>query len=283
MFFLFKFSLDSNCKSRKVERLGQSCNSGQQIINYKYPLMKKVLIIIFAGAWLTIGVGIFIALLFPQLVIAPYINYKFSEASRPEAYTVPKPRNLADTLDTLKGHQQFEYFGLKFKVPWKEKPEKIERETAVILKFSDKKSVAIFDPKSMPPPRELLLKGNPEHVEKVKAFFGGRILDSNYDFYNHILNLSPDQITIFTPKKEASAKSVLVVLKSLLVIAPGGESEIFSFSSNNNIKGFQWGKPDAERIVPITLFDPNDVQYEIVIGGNQEEIDFILSSIEIRR
>src|SRR3989344_7692196 len=196
MFFLFKFSLDSNCKSRKVECHGQSCNGGQQIINYKYPLMKKVLIIIFAGAWLTIGVAIFIAFLFPQLIAAPYVNYKLSKADHPQAYVVPIPRLINEPV-RLNDGREFSYYGLQLKVPWKEKPEKIEKESVTLLKFSDKKSVAIFDPKSLAPPRELLLKSNPEDVEKVKGFFGSQVLNSNYDFYNYILHLTPDQITIF--------------------------------------------------------------------------------------
>lgn len=245
--------------------------------------MKKVLITILIGLWLTIGASIFVALIFPQLVIAPYINYKFSKDKVPNAYITPIQRTVTASEADVKGHQEFTSYGLMFGVPWKEKPEKIERGSAIFFKFPDKKFVVLFDPESIPPPREILLKGNPNDVEKVKAFFGEGILDSNYDFYSHILNTSPDQITIFTPKKEAMSKAILVVLKTVLVITPSGGNIIYSFVTDNNIKGFQWGRDEVRGRTLVTLFDQNDVQYEMVIGGTQEEIDFILSSIEIRR
>ena len=125
------------------------------------------------------------------------------------------------------------------------------------------------------------LGDDPNDARRIKDFFGEEILGSNYSFYKHTLNTSPDQLTIFMPKKEALAKSILVVLKTVLVVGTAGEGPIYSFETKS-FKGFQFGDPKTRHNVLISLFGGGDKQHDILIKGNQEEIDYILSSMEIK-
>jgi hypothetical protein len=244
--------------------------------------MKKLLIIIFVGIWLTIGAGVLITLMVPQLVIAPFINYKFSEEKVPKAHIVPVQRTVISPNTDLSDYPKYSYYGLEFQIPWKKIIKREEKKGAVLLRSSDTQSIVIFDPQTVPVPRELLLGNDPNNAKRVKDFFGEEVMQSNYAFYNNILLITPKDITLTTPGKEAVAKSVLVALKPLLIVTPGGETTVYSFTTNE-IRGFQFGRPTGKGSVVITLFDEEDKMYEMVIKcTNQEDIDFILSTIKTK-
>jgi hypothetical protein len=64
-----------------------------------------------------------------------------------------------------------------------------------------------------------------EEVKRIKSFFGKQIFESNYIFYKNILESNPNQITIFMPQKEATARNVLIVLKAVLIGSVGKGSK----------------------------------------------------------
>lgn len=238
--------------------------------------MKKLIITIF---FVIFGIIIIISATSGGVIIL--MKTKFSETKAPEAYITPILREIETPGPDR--FREFSYYGLTFKVPWTQITEIKERPGAVLLKFPYEKTIAIIDTRDQPGLVASLLGDKSEETKRIKDFFGEQILKSDYIFYKNILESNPNQITIFMPKKEATARSVLIVLKTVLIKGVLGESKVkgvYSFTTDN-IKGFQFGSPGEINRVYIEFFDNRDKQYGIIMGNiPQYEIDFILSSIK---
>jgi hypothetical protein len=197
----------------------------------------------------------------------------------PEAYLMPILREI--TPYTPDQFREFSFSNLTFKTPWTQITDMQERPGAVLLKFPMGKTISIIKGSEPGGLVKSLLGDKPEEAKRIKSFFGEQILASNYIFYKNILESNPDQITIFMPQKEATARSVLIVLKTVLISSVGKGSKVVYNFTTDNIKGFQFGSPDEINRVYIEVFDNQDQQYGIIMGNMyQSEIDFILSTIK---
>ncbi len=238
--------------------------------------MKKIFISIFLAI---IILGVLTVVFFPQVWIVIYTKVKFSEAKFPQLYDVPISREIKTPEYKCGNCPEFSYYGFKLKTPWTEIVDIEKKSDGVILTFTQDKSLLIFDSQNQLDLVTSFSGDKPEDAQKIKNFFGEENLKSDYNFYKLTLNKSPDQITIFTPKKEVIAKSILIVLKAILVVPVNGG--VYDFITED-MKGFQFGSPEASKGVFIYLFNSEGYQHEIIVfGATQDEIDFILSSIEI--
>ena len=101
-------------------------------------------------------------------------------------------------------------------------------------------------------------------------------LDTNYDFYNAILNTKYSDIVPFSNPAQSVPKASLLMLKGLLV----PENAItYSFKNNNGIQGFEFVSSATSS--SITFFTPSDFQYELIIKNlSREQIDHVLESLK---
>lgn len=238
---------------------------------------------IFIGFALVIGLAVIAFSYFSQIWITLYVKESFSREKNPELYQIPQERQVKTVEYSIGNYVEFSYSGIRLKTPWTE-IKRIEEWPMAKRAFFDQdnktKSLLIFNAQKASPLtfKETLLGYDPRDIQKIKEFFGEERLKSNYNFYKLVLEASPEQINILTPPKEAMAKFILIILKQGLALM--GEEGIYSFSVDN-IKGFQFGTPGKSEKMVIDFFDNNDNQYTLLISGTQEEIDFILGSIEI--
>ncbi len=98
-------------------------------------------------------------------------------------------------------------------------------------------------------------------------------LGSEYGLENAAYNATPSEVTSSTPGNLAALLGALIVLKSSLW-PPG---PVYSFRTGT-IEGFQHGDASVSHGTDIDLFY-NGKNYNLIITGDQNEIDYIVNSI----
>lgn len=250
----------------------------------QFPAEKKSRIsplkILFILIMFIIFIGGVIFFFFPQIWLKVFLEVRIPRSKAPLIYTIPVDRTISSSGTVSPGNTQFSYYGVAFSTPWKDVVSQKQLEGATNIQFGNGSAIIVFDPAQAISSKDNFLEGKPSDVQKVKQMFGEQAFKSEYDFYNLILTTSPDQITFFTSGQEATAKSILMILKSLSTAATSVD-KVYRFAVNN-LRGFQFGDPESSKVVAILLFDNTDKQYSLFINGNklmQEEIDYILSSL----
>ena len=207
---------------------------------------------------------------FPQLYVVPFTKYKLSNI--PGAYYTFNLRALEPAQFQAKNLKEFLAFGYSVVLPWQES-EIIERRNVHAVFFqSGNKQLIAFDEE---PDIFLLMQGeNGIQQEDLVSFYGKDVTKSRYEFYRYILNLTPNDLKIFAPKRESLSKSVLVIFKSITV---WGEGPFYEFDTNH-IRGFQYGNLINGKSFIVDFFTPNDKRFRILFSGieDQREVDFII-------
>ena len=156
---------------------------------------------------------------YPNLSLLYLIKSRYSVTKTPWAYIVPIDRKLDRSNSGLNSNQTFSFNGLKFRVPWKQLRANKKLETGLFLSFHGDKNRGIFVSSSeisVTNIREKLIGQYPSDSKAIKTLLGNDLFKSEYDLYNQCLNVSPDQINIFTPKRELGKIFVLLMLKNIL-------------------------------------------------------------------
>jgi hypothetical protein len=112
------------------------------------------------------------------------------------------------------------------------------------------------------------------------AVFGADSPRSNYAIYQAAMNLTPDEISIFTPPQRAAADVMLLEVAKSAYALPG-DTGIYSFSSKY-LRGFQFGDPDRVRWIRVIAFDPEDREV-VFVFGTKPGAGVRLSQAEINR
>jgi hypothetical protein len=238
--------------------------------------MKKL--IISATIFLLILLGLIVY--YPNFSLLYLIKSRYSVAKTPWAYIVPIDRNIVRSHSLANSNRPFSFNGLKFRVPWKELRANKKIDTGLFLSFHENQNKGIFvnsSQISVANIRDQLIGKNPSDAISINSLLGNDIFKSEYDLYNQCLSTSPDQTNIFTPKRELGKIFVLLMLKSILTRY---DVKIYRFETID-LKGFQFGDPEKDNEVEAEFFDSNAKLYRMkFISANQNEIDYILSSIE---
>lgn len=235
---------------------------------------------------ITIVVVVVVLLItFPQIQIAVFNKYYFSESKTPQVYQVLENRTIHPLANNLLTGVEFSDFGIKLRFPWNnivKKDQPIGNDGTVLFykwEFAGNKVVSIIRPLNVNYVHEFI-GNNSNDAAKVKDFFGDNTLNSNYEFMKVIYSSSPKDISLFKSKNEMLAKDILLILKKAMIGAHKGNDGIFNFETDN-IKGFQFGIPGKTERVDVQFFDKNDKEHVMLFSGvTQDEIDDILSSIK---
>lgn len=245
--------------------------------------MKRVKLIVISTVILIGFLWIIVYLYYPQIILYPYIRFKYPVSDVPQLYHVPVHREISNALSLLpKTDTRFySYRNLDFTVPWTEKPQIYETNSITALGFSQThKRVVIIDNTDFDI-REFYLNDTDESKKEwTRAFYGEGTIKTQYAFYETVLHSSPTDILTLS-RQQSLRNFSLVMFKLLLPSTVMNTNEAYSFETKH-IKGFQFaGLSNGSKPAYFYLFDKNDNYYEIIIEGTQEEIDFILSNISI--
>lgn len=174
--------------------------------------------------------------------------------------------------------------GYRFEVPWREAQEK---ESQQLLNW---KSVTAkpFGPGVLVhtmPARHFVNTMTQETGSAMQAMFGTEAMSSDYTFTKLMLESAPEQIRMTTPRKEASARIMMLLMKSIVMPA-SAESGIYSIDTPI-FKGFQYGDPRKNpKKVVVDLFN-EDGGLEFVFaskdGGpsiSQPDINWVIQSVQ---
>ena len=105
----------------------------------------------------------------------------------------------------------------------------------------------------------------------INSMFGNNADFSQYDFLSYILDTTPYSISLSDSKSGATGKMIMLAYKGMV----SNGDKIYSFETPY-VKGFQYGGPSTSSF---HIFDSAGKSYNLVIGGAQSEMDYILSSI----
>lgn len=221
--------------------------------------------------------------LFPQVFIVTWVKLKFPRAEAPDLYRLPVERNLEGANFPEARLRTFERNGIRFTTPWGEPLQERQVGQATALGFEREISLMLTaQAQPLTESWRMLSDDEAGDREKLQALFGEDIFQSDYTLIHRMLNTSPEQLSIFSPKEQAIASSILLLLKAMGTTTQDGN--IYSFSTSW-MKGFQHGKPgDTDRIF-VQLFDRDDRPMEMLFRGDitLPEFDFVLASVQPTR
>jgi hypothetical protein len=197
----------------------------------------------------------------------------------PRVHLVPEP--LGTLPDPSSEGTRIECIGYELQVPWKGIRQHDTYPLLTRTVFESGKGLACL---KEPGPATIMTEKTTVSKDEIGEVFGHETVASNYAFYQEVLNLTPDSLSIFTPGKKAVGVSVLLILKTILV--PEHATAVYSFSTEN-IRGFLFGIPGKDRSVRVVTFNDEDQVASFLIfriaGGeeeiNQAEVSSIIASI----
>jgi hypothetical protein len=174
---------------------------------------------------------------------------------------VPTPHTLHPINAT--GFSKLLFNGIIISFPWTDANSTTSKsQTFIQARFSNGREFTLFDYGKDVSPQGFATQSSS--------------IQTGYDLWSAALNATPDEITNSTPGDEAQFIAKLVILKSTIFV---GFSSSYSFSTNV-VRGFQFGEASTSKEADINFFDQNDNHYNLLISGTQDEIDYVLASIQ---
>lgn len=229
--------------------------------------MKKIILIV-------VVVLIITFLYFNGLLILTRL--KFPSSKYPLLYKTPVVRQLSCSSSATSGNPELSYYGVRIKAPWVDINDRKEKKGFTQVVFDNNKYIVFFDEKQEI--KDTFIQGDIQKTQKLKEILGDDVLSSNYALHTALLGITPSFFYSFG--KNPTVQSLLLVLKATFV-PPTSSGNIYNFETDK-IKGFQYGDPVESRLLTFEFYDINDRLHSLaVVGANQQEIDCILSSIEI--
>jgi len=221
-------------------------------VRWKRPL--RVLAILFGGCLAVVVAG---ALVIYQL--APWLQARDLNNSEPRINQAPTL--LPDSTLALLDGTRLEFQGLVFQTPWKEIFRKSEFENISSASFMNGASLMFWDHSE-----ELGAAKWMRSDARLARALGVEAFQSNYALIAAAMNTTADQVKWWKlPSQNARARSLLFVkLSAMHDLGP-----VYAVNFGE-MRGFQEGDPAvAPYKVDLTLFDPHDRQYEIVVSSSE--------------
>lgn len=104
--------------------------------------------------------------------------------------------------------------------------------------------------------------------------FGDEYTKSSFEFLKSVYSLTPDTISYFSPMSKLTLKKELLEFKNNLI--PYQDSNGLYCFKTNNIKGFQYGNPQKDKIVILQVFTLNKNCTLSLVGDNIKQYDIEL-------
>ncbi|HKW34923.1 MAG TPA: hypothetical protein VJN92_18070 [Candidatus Acidoferrum sp.] len=209
----------------------------------------------------------------------------FALEARYVAWKIPvvkkTPLQLPDQTIAQGAGRKLAYFGYEFEVPWEIDEAKSKelgqynpqppKEQFIAFRSGNRLTVFRIAPKefvnnflsmgkavegrcaSPDDEASLALKLLLCDLGAPKALYGEDVLQSDYSFKERVLETTPDKVGLLTPRREAAASAVLLVIKGIMM--PGGsESGIYRIQTGD-FRGFQFGDPRSRRPLLLEIYN----------------------------
>ena len=165
---------------------------------------------------------------------ARYIGWKMPVVKR-------VPTELPDQSIAQVPGRKLSYFGYEFEVPWEidqAKSKQVGEMQLVAFRSGNTLSV------SRTVPREFVnsfLSTEKADSTGLKALYGEDVLQSDFLLKQRILEVTPDEVGLFTPRKQAVGSAMLLIMKGIMM-PRGADSGIYQIRKGD-FQGFQFGDP----------------------------------------
>lgn len=241
---------------------------------------------------LSVGAAAFfvVFLSFPQIYLPTIykvlIETRFPRARVPGLYVTPTTH---DVIRDLPPRKMFDFYGVKFGIPWTQATENPANSGNVGFKAvaaGQQHSIGVLDPEyDTDFLRIFLAQQSSTSKEQLSPFIAKDEVSSEYYFYRTILATDPDDLKLTSSMQIAIRYATLSLLKAIIngVLKMQKGDHIYSFSTSK-IQGFQLGDAHQSSSVTVHLFDQNGTNHrEMIFEGSQQELDSLLSSIELNQ
>jgi hypothetical protein len=179
-------------------------------------------------------------------------------AARKLPFVAQAPTELPDLSISREPGTKLTYFGYEFEIPWadidQQKTKTIGMNKAIVA-FQSGNAISLWSG----PPHELMKRVMDEMKMDTDAFgkiYGDEAVKSDYSFERTILETTPDRISVFSVRRTAASRGILLMVKALST--PGDPNTGIFEVRTNEFKGFQYGSPNGpSRRVSVELFPEN--------------------------
>lgn len=203
-----------------------------------------------------------------------------SKEEKPHLYVVPRPLSL--TPCTIKRSTTLTYSRFSVDVPWSGKEDETQYEKFVQANFNSGIAVLLGEISAAEGPVATLRQQGDETRRGWEATLSPNALKSQYDFYETMLNTTPESISIRTNPRKLIGLQMILFLKDLML---RGDIDVYSFGTET-VKGFQINRGSYDSI-EILAFDSADTGLAITtvppkhsnVRISQEEMDCVIQSI----
>lgn len=178
---------------------------------------------------------------------ARYVGWKMPIVKR-------TPRELPDQSIAQAPCQKLNYFGYAFEVPWaidEAKSKHVGQMELIALLSGNSLLVSRMAPKEFV--NDFLSTGKADPAS-LRTLYAEEVLQSDYLLMQRILEATPENVGLLTPRKEAVGSAMLLVIKGIMT-PNGAESGIYRIRAGD-FRGFQFGDPRSHpRSLDIEIFD----------------------------
>ena len=189
---------------------------------------------------------------------------------------VPQDRNLTDIHPS--SSEVFTYEGVIISLPWNGEPSiKSRIGVGTQIKFPDGNFVMLANPYPFATIRQEFLSSEvAANQEKLSQL--GPSLQSNEAFFNAVLNADLNWLTSATSSPEQAFLGTTLLPIKLSFFFESSTQAIYCFSTSR-FRVFEFTDLPVKKQSYLFLFDDRDAGRLITTSGDQDEIDFIVSSL----
>ncbi|MGC1417382.1 MAG: hypothetical protein WA817_18990 [Candidatus Acidiferrum sp.] len=204
--------------------------------------------------------GVFSYFCGAALVSFAFVKWQFRNS--PEIWIVPKPM-LAD-VSTDRTGPEVAYFGYEFESPAPDVKEERKFESAVVLSFSDCAGMSIIKPGPSGDLIEAMQQEASKRGRNIQDVFGRDATRSSYAIKSKTLNLTPNDLHLFSSPREIVGNADLLIIKH--TESKRFKNGLYSFATPW-MRGFQEGDVQKDRGVVIEAFDHYDRRLMLIVGA----------------
>jgi hypothetical protein len=237
-----------------------------------------------------VGLGVLFVAIVVYLMffgVQTYFVWQAHRDARKEPMYWAKPIELSDLSVSKASPKKISYFGYEFEVPWGDidaEKTRVAANGVAVVAFRSGTFITFW---TSPPFGLISTMADDGKVDRktLGQMFGSDAVQSDYGFQRAALEMTPDQFSIFSSRKQVLQQWLLFSLKEGW-LQGGSESGLFSVSTEE-FKGFQYGNPrKSPEHLSVELFG-KDVHLDILFGKklngtstiSQADINLVVQSI----
>lgn len=221
-----------------------------------------------------VSIGAFVWLFWFQALMLIEMHYSYRHI--PVAHMTPV--ELSDRRINSSEGTKLLTFGYEFEVPWKDVDvEHIQRKAMILIPFRSGLHILVGHESSPHDLVDTALEGTKTDPEILRAAYGNRALQSDYEFLKLAFNTTPASIRLTDSKQDVVRKSTLLLIKTLVAQSDSGIFEV----QTNDFRGFQYGDPGKHpgRITVILYSSDSGIEFTFF----QRNLSPAISQADINR